>query len=68
MVTFDNCIVELYEKGLISEDTAKAYASNRSNVGRGIDAIKNARGEKTSDLEKLEVDRSYGKQHDKFWG
>ena len=60
MVTFDNCIVELYEKGLITEDTAKAYASNRSNVGRGIDAIKNARGEKTTDLGKLEVDRSYG--------
>ena len=60
MVTFDNCIIDLYEKGLITEDTAKAYASNRSNVGRGIDAIKNARGEKTTDLGKLEVDRSYG--------
>jgi len=60
MVTFDNCIIELYEKGLITEDTARAYASNRSNVGRGIDAIKNARGEKTTDLGKLEVDRSYG--------
>lgn len=60
MVTFDDCIIELYEKGLITEDTAKAYASNRSNVGRGIDAIKNARGEKTTDLGKLEVDRSYG--------
>jgi len=60
MVTFDNCIIELYEKGFITEDTARAYASNRSNVGRGIDAIKNARGEKTTDLGKLEVDRSYG--------
>ncbi len=60
MVTFDDCIIGLYEKGLITEDTAKAYASNRSNVGRGIDAIKNARGEKTTDLGKLEVDRSYG--------
>ncbi|MEE9913930.1 MAG: PilT/PilU family type 4a pilus ATPase [Deltaproteobacteria bacterium] len=69
MVTFDNCIVELYEKGLITEETAKAYASNRSNVGRGIDAIKNARGEKTTDLGKLEVDRSYGnKGRDDTWG
>lgn len=68
MVTFDNCIVELYEKGLITEDTAKAYASNRSNVGRGIDAIKNTRGEKTTDLGKLEVDRSYGKDAGKLWG
>ena len=67
MITFDNCIVELYEKGLITEETARAYASNRSNVGRGIDAIKSARGEKTTDLDKLEVDRSYGKNMDKLW-
>jgi len=61
MITFDNCIVELYEKGLITEETARAYASNKSNVGRGIDAIKSARGEKTTDLKKLEVDLHYGK-------
>lgn len=67
MVTFDNCIVELYEKGLITEDTAKAYASNRSNVGRGIDAIKNMRGEKTTDLDRLEVDRSYGRGNETIW-
>lgn len=64
MVTFDNCIVDLYDKGLITEDTAKAYASNRSNIGRGIDSIKSARGERTSDLGSLEVDRSYGKDGD----
>lgn len=67
MVTFDNCIVDLYEKGLITEETAKAYASNRSNVGRGIDAIKSARGEKTTNLDKLEVDRSYGNNMSKQW-
>ena len=49
MITFDSCMVDLYEKGLITEETAKAYASNRSNVGRGIDAIKSSRGEKTTD-------------------
>ncbi|HQL00645.1 MAG TPA: PilT/PilU family type 4a pilus ATPase [Smithellaceae bacterium] len=67
MVTFDNCIVELFEKGLITEETARAYASNRSNVSRGIDGIKHARGEKTTDLGKLEVDRSYGKAKDSPW-
>jgi twitching motility protein PilT len=61
MVTFDSYIVDLFEKGLITEDTARAYASNKSNVGRGIDAIKSARGEKTTDLHKLEVDIQYGK-------
>ncbi|OGP88860.1 MAG: twitching motility protein [Deltaproteobacteria bacterium RBG_19FT_COMBO_43_11] len=67
MITFDTCIVELYEKGLITEDTARAYASNKSNVGRGIDTIKSARGEKTSDLHKLEVDMLYGKGKTDPW-
>jgi twitching motility protein PilT len=70
MVTFDNSIVELFAKSLITEETAKAYASNRSNVSRGIDSIKSARGEKTTDIEHLEVDRFYGKDKmkDKYWG
>ena len=61
MITFDDCIIDLFEKGLITEDTAMAYASNRANVNRGIDSIKNVRGEKTTDLGTLEVDKSYGK-------
>jgi twitching motility protein PilT len=67
MVTFDSCMVDLYEKGLISEETAKAYASNRSNVGRGIDSIRSSRGEKTTDMGKLEVDKSYGKPKSDPW-
>lgn len=67
MVTFDSYVVDLYEKVLITENTAKAYASNRSNVGRGIDAIKSARGEMTTDMGKLEVDSSYGKTKNDPW-
>jgi twitching motility protein PilT len=67
MVTFDGCIVDLYDKGLITEDTARTYASNRSNVGRGLDAVKSARGEKTTDLGRLEVDNMYGKIKDTPW-
>jgi len=67
MITFDSCIVDLYDKGLITEDTARTYASNRSNVGRGIDTIKSARGEKTTDLDSLEVDNMYGKIKDTPW-
>ena len=52
----------LSTKELISEDTAKAYASNKGIVGRGIDAIKSERGQATTDLlGKLEVDKGYGK-------
>ncbi|MDI6776985.1 MAG: PilT/PilU family type 4a pilus ATPase [Syntrophales bacterium] len=61
MITFDDYIVELYKNGLVSEDTAKAYASNKGIVGRGIDSVKSARGEATTDISKLEVDTDYGK-------
>ena len=61
MITFDDYIVGLYEKALISEETAKAYASNKGIVGRGIDSIKSAKGQATTDIGKLEVDLGYGK-------
>jgi len=62
MITFDDYIVDLYKQGFISEDTAKAYASNRGAVGRGIDTVKSERGQKTTDiLGKLEVDKEYGR-------
>lgn len=61
-ITFDDYIIELFKNGLVSEETAKAYASNRGIVGRGIDAVKSSRGEKTTDLlGKLKVDADYGK-------
>ncbi|MBW1954411.1 MAG: PilT/PilU family type 4a pilus ATPase [Deltaproteobacteria bacterium] len=59
MTTFDDYIVGLYEAGLITEQTALAYASRRANVGRGIDAVKSARGEATTDIERLELDKTY---------
>ncbi|MGO9136410.1 MAG: type IV pilus twitching motility protein PilT [Syntrophales bacterium] len=62
MVTFDDYIVDLYKQGFINEETAKAYASNKGAVGRGIDAVKSERGQATTDiLGKLEVDKQYGK-------
>ena len=59
MTTFDEHIISLYEQGLITENTALAYSSRRGVVGRGIDSIKSARGEATTDIEKLEIDRGY---------
>jgi twitching motility protein PilT len=61
MITFDEYIVNLYEAGLVTEETAKAYASNRSMVGRGIDAVKSRKGEETTSLGKLQVDNQYQK-------
>jgi twitching motility protein PilT len=67
MISFDSCIIDFFDKGSITEETAKAYASNRANVGRGIDTIKSARGEKTTDLGRLQVDNMYGKIKDTPW-
>jgi twitching motility protein PilT len=61
MVTFDQHLVGLYEEGLVTQETAMAYASQRGIVGRGIDSIKSSRGETTTDIEKLEIDRTYTK-------
>jgi twitching motility protein PilT len=61
MTTFDDYIVGLYEQGLISQETAMAYASRKGEVGRGIDVIKSTRGEATTDIEDLKVDHEYGK-------
>lgn len=61
MVTFEDSIVELYRRGLIDEKTARAYASSGGHVGRGIDMIKSEKGQATTDLGRLEVDRDYGK-------
>lgn len=65
MITFDDYIVELYEKGLITEETAMAYASRKGIVGRGIDSVKSVRGEATTDIEDLQVDNDYGKTRKK---
>ncbi|MBS0014355.1 MAG: PilT/PilU family type 4a pilus ATPase [Desulfobacterales bacterium] len=62
MTTFDNNIVNHFEKGLITENTALSYASRRSVVGRGIDQVKSARGEATTDIENLEIDMRYNRK------
>ncbi|MCP3900955.1 MAG: PilT/PilU family type 4a pilus ATPase [Desulfobacteraceae bacterium] len=59
MISFDEYIIKLYETGLIEENTANAYATRKDIVGRGIDTIKASRGEATSDIESLEMDRGY---------
>jgi len=61
MVTFDDYILGLYEKGIITQETAMAYASRKDILGRGIDSIKSVRGESTTDIEDLKVDHDYGK-------
>jgi len=61
MTTFDDSMISLYEQGYISEETAMAFGSRKDIVGRGIDRIKSAKGEATTDIDSLEMDRAYGK-------
>ncbi len=65
MTTFDDYIVKLYEQGLITQETALAYSSRKGVVGRGIDSVKSARGEATTDIEQLEIDSNYDKSYSK---
>ncbi len=65
MTTFDQCIADLFKKGLITEQTAVSYASRKSVISRAIDSIKSVRGEKTTTIEDLAIDKNYGKK-DKY--
>lgn len=62
MWTFDQHISKLYAQGLISEQTAKGYATRKAVVARSIDNIKASKGEKTTDIEGLAMDESYEKE------
>jgi twitching motility protein PilT len=61
MMTFDQAIVRAYEAGMITEETAVSYATRKAIVQRGIDKVKQGRGEKTSDVEGLKLDRDYNR-------
>jgi twitching motility protein PilT len=43
-MTFDQSILNAYENGLISEETARLFASRKGRITRGIDLIQKARG------------------------
>ncbi|MFP7754103.1 type IV pilus twitching motility protein PilT [Thermodesulfobacteriota bacterium B35] len=66
MRTFDQHLLELYEQGLITEESAISYSSHRSEIKRGLDTIKSARGEKTSDIDDLRMEEE--EQADPYGG
>ena len=60
--TFDMAVLELFEQGMITEETAILYCTNKGVVTRGIDAIKKGRGQSTSTLVGLALDTGYRKR------
>src|SRR5262249_27791956 len=60
--TFDMAMLELFDQGLITEETAVLYCTNKGVVTRGIDKIKKTRGQSTTTLTGLALDHNYGKR------
>jgi twitching motility protein PilT len=50
MRTFDQHILDLFSRGMVTEETAITYCSQRAEMNRGLDRIKAERGEATTDL------------------
>jgi len=61
MQTFDQALIRAYAEGSITEQDAMAYSSQRSVVHRGVDQIKHTRGEQTTDIDGLMMDKGYTK-------
>ena len=62
MMTFEQSIADLFSLGLITEETALSYSNRKGVMGRALDAIKATRGEKTTNIESLAMDKEYGKR------
>jgi twitching motility protein PilT len=61
MMTFDQSLLKAYQQGIITEDTAVNYSTRKAVVQRGIDTVKQTRGEKTTDVEGLKIDTDYNR-------
>lgn len=55
MQTFDQHILQIHEKGLITEETSLAFCSRRNIMSRGLDQLKAARGESTTGITDLKM-------------
>ena len=53
--TFDHSCLEAYKMNILTEETALMYCSKRGVVTRGIDAIKKARGDSTTNISDLRM-------------
>ena len=57
MRTFDQHLLELYQYGLITEESAITFSSHRSEIKRGLDSIKSSRGQRTSNIDELQMEQ-----------
>jgi twitching motility protein PilT len=59
--TFDMAILDLFEKGRVTEESAMLYCSNKGIMSRGIDKVKKIKGEAINSGG-LKLDIQYGKK------
>lgn len=62
MQTFDQALLKAFEDGLVTAENAELYATRKAIVKRGIDKIRQSRGEKTSDIEGLAIESDIDKE------
>ncbi|MDR9501163.1 MAG: PilT/PilU family type 4a pilus ATPase [Desulfurivibrionaceae bacterium] len=63
MTTFDQYILSLFEKGMVTEEIALQYCSQRNVMGRGLDQLKAAKGEKTTSITGLAMEEEDSSTH-----
>ncbi|HEY1170204.1 MAG TPA: PilT/PilU family type 4a pilus ATPase [Verrucomicrobiae bacterium] len=56
--SFDQTVIDCFEQGLITEETALLYCTKKGPVTRGIDNVKKKRGELTSNISNLQMQKS----------
>lgn len=54
---FDQAVTDAFEQGLITEETALLYCTKKGPVTRGIDNIKKKRGELTTNISNLQMQK-----------
>jgi len=59
MQTFDQALLKAFEAGLVTAENAELYSTRKAIVRQGIDQIRLARGEKTTEIEGLQIDTDY---------
>jgi twitching motility protein PilT len=62
MRTFDQHIIQLFTDGLVTEEAALSYCTNRSAIKRGMDTIKSTRGESTTSITGLSMEQEEVKE------
>ncbi len=64
MQTFDQALIKAFEEGFVSAENAELYATRKPIVQRGIDRLKQSRGESTSDIQGLTIE-AHAEEEDK---